>query len=73
MQSSGPVAQGIEHRIPNPGVAGSNPAGITKLNFCKEKDEQPAPDVICETKTSRALKNTVQNTSLSEPRPTHRL
>ena len=22
-----PVAQGIEHRIPNPGVAGSNPAG----------------------------------------------
>ncbi len=29
MQSSGPVAQGIEHRIPNPGVAGSNPAGIT--------------------------------------------
>ncbi len=31
MQSSGPVAQGIEHRIPNPGVAGSNPAGITKL------------------------------------------
>lgn len=32
MQSSGPVAQGIEHRIPNPGVAGSNPAGITKFN-----------------------------------------
>lgn len=33
MQSSGPVAQGIEHRIPNPGVAGSNPAGITKTAF----------------------------------------
>ena len=26
---NGPVAQGIEHQIPNLGVAGSNPAGIT--------------------------------------------
>jgi hypothetical protein len=26
------VAQGIEHRIPNPGVAGSIPAGGTKLS-----------------------------------------
>ena len=25
-----PVAQGIEHRIPNPCAAGSNPAGGTK-------------------------------------------
>ena len=29
MQSSGPVAQGIEHRIPNPGVGSSNLPGIT--------------------------------------------
>lgn len=28
--SSGPVAQWIEHLIPNQGVAGSNPAGVAK-------------------------------------------
>ena len=28
-QRDAPVAQGIEHRIPNPCAAGSNPAGGT--------------------------------------------
>ena len=28
-----PVAQGIEHRIPNPGAVGSNPAGGTPSFF----------------------------------------
>ena len=30
-----PVAQGIEHRIPNPGAAGSIPAGGTKAIISK--------------------------------------
>ena len=38
-----PVAQGIEHRIPNPGAAGSNPAGganeISRL-FCLKVFEE---------------------------------
>ena len=29
-----PVAQGTEHRIPNPGVAGSIPARRTRLKLC---------------------------------------
>ena len=34
----GPVAQWIEHRIPNPGVAGSNPAGVAnKINDLDKK------------------------------------
>ncbi len=32
---SAPVAQGREHRIPNPGAAGSNPARCTILNLSK--------------------------------------
>ena len=31
-QNQAPVAQGIEHRIPNPGVACSNHAGGTNLH-----------------------------------------
>ena len=27
----GPVAQGIEHRFPKPGVDGSNPPGVTSI------------------------------------------
>lgn len=29
MVEHGPVAQGIEHRFPKPGVVGSNPTGVT--------------------------------------------
>ena len=36
-----PVAQGIEHRIPNPCAAGSNPAGGTNKNNGLHRLMQP--------------------------------
>src|SRR5680860_1614683 len=41
------VAQGIEHRFPKPGVAGSNPAGGTKRHPKRAKRRSPACGVGC--------------------------
>ena len=37
LPTDAPVAQGIEHRFPKPGVGGSNPPGGARTRFCHAK------------------------------------
>ena len=45
----GPVAQGIEHRFPKPGVGGSNPSGGTRKNSRSDVVRRLAEELLIVT------------------------